>query len=558
MTPSTRSDAPRERGREHAAGDGDQIAGRRRRGLSLKIKFFLIITALVAAVGTIWGFFAIRATKAALEGRIRDEGVLLVRALAKPALEMIELYLLRQERGHRGSLPAEATAGFEQMLELSGPEEPSDLLGVEVAYAPGGTDMMLVKVATLASPRGIPRIEGIGLARTEKVGATEYSWGCVAVLEGGKKQSARYFKHPLYREGSGRPNGFVILVLSAKRIEWAINRIIGTVALWGVLCLALGMVVAYALAKMVARPVRILVRDMDIVARGDLDHETRPRSSDEIGLLAHTFNRMTRSLRRARELEREAERVEAELAMAREIQATLLPKQIPRLKGIELHAFYRSAYEVGGDYYDLFMTDPSHMALIVADVSGKGVPASLVMSVMRTAVRLIAPGKTSAAAILRRTNAAVARELRRGMFITAALAILDLRTRELVCASAGHNPVYVRRAAGDGIEEIKPRGVALGFDIEVDNASLFDKTLAEQVVPVGPGDIVLAYTDGVVEAMDRDREEFSAKRLRRFMREHDGGARSLVEALVAELDRHQGDAAQHDDITIVALRAAPA
>jgi sigma-B regulation protein RsbU (phosphoserine phosphatase) len=260
---------------------------------------------------------------------------------------------------------------------------------------------------------------------------------------------------------------------------------------------------------------------------------------------------MTQALAEAQEAERQAERIEGELATAREIQASLLPSKIPQIPGYEIFPYYRSAKEVGGDYYDFFAVDRERIGLIVADVSGKGIPGAMVMSQTRTTIRLLAPEEPSAARTLSKANAVIAREIKRGMFVTCLYAILNVRTRQLTVCSAGHNPMILWRQAKQSVDLVNPNGIALGFD----RGPIFDKTLQEVTLQLNRGDRAVLYTDGVVEAMSPEYEEYGDNRFYKFVRDHaQMPSKDMVIASIDDLDKHKGDAEQHDDITLVTFR----
>jgi sigma-B regulation protein RsbU (phosphoserine phosphatase) len=322
-------------------------------------------------------------------------------------------------------------------------------------------------------------------------------------------------------------------------------------AIFGLLFVAAGIALSVWLAGLITHPVNILVRDMDIVSRGDLEHEARPHSRDEIGLLAMAFNRMTRNLKEAQERQREADRINSELNMAKEIAASLLPFKIPSVPGYDIFATYISAREVGGDYYDFIPVDRTHLAFVAADASGKGIGAALIMANARSALRMMCVGNLSAADVLSKTNAVVTRDIKRGTFITIFYALLDVPNRELKISSAGHDPMIVYRAATGRCESYNPNCVAVGFD----PGPIFDKTVREETVKLYKGDRVVLYTDGVVEAMNEENEQWGFENLNAFVRDHANmKSRDFVRALESALAQHQGNAEQHDDITIVTFR----
>ena len=275
------------------------------------------------------------------------------------------------------------------------------------------------------------------------------------------------------------------------------------------------------------------------------------RTGEEMGKVGVQMRRMDKRLRSAKEKEKEIEHIESDLDAARDIQANLLPPKIPQIPGYDVFPFYRSATEVGGDYYDFFPIDSQRLAMVVADVSGKSIPGSMVMATTRTLLRLLGPQLGTASAIMRQTNTWVAKDIKRGMFVTAIFAVLDVRSREMAVCSAGHNPMVVFRERTGECELVNPNGIALGFDA----GPIFDRTLQERKITLEGGDRVVMYTDGVVEAMSEEHEEYGDERFYTFVRDHARmRSKDFVLALVRELDEHKGNAEQHDDITISTFR----
>ena len=235
---------------------------------------------------------------------------------------------------------------------------------------------------------------------------------------------------------------------------------------------------------------------------------------------------------------------------AREIQAHLLPAKIPQLPGFDIYQAYSPAKDVGGDYFDFIPVDRENLGVVVADVSGKGIPGSMVMSSTRTVLRMLAAGNISASDTLAQTNAIVARDIKRGMFVTAIYGVLNVRQKTFTVASAGHNPMVLFRARTGQCELVNPAGIALGFD----KGPIFNRAVKEQAIQLYKGDRVVLYTDGVVEAMDEKHEEFGDERFYKWVQANARiKSRDFVRALLRELDDHRGKADQHDDITVVTI-----
>jgi sigma-B regulation protein RsbU (phosphoserine phosphatase) len=307
------------------------------------------------------------------------------------------------------------------------------------------------------------------------------------------------------------------------------------------------------MSTLITEPIKTLMADITEVSAGNLDHQTSVTSTDEVGLLASTFNRMTQALKGAHDQELTTKALEHDLAIASEIQSNLVPKRMLKIPGYDISAYYRPSKEVGGDYYDFIEVDEHNEGIIVADVSGKGIPGSLVMTMARAFIRMEAERarNTSPGDTLGKANRMLAQDIKKGMFVTALYCILDKRTNVMKVASAGHNPMVVWRAATNQIQLVNPNGIALGFD----KGPVFERTVKEEMITLGRGDRIVLYTDGTVEAMDEDNQEFGDDKFFGLVKQlATRDSNQMLNLLVKSLDEHKGNAPQSDDITIVTLR----
>ena len=309
-----------------------------------------------------------------------------------------------------------------------------------------------------------------------------------------------------------------------------------------------------ALAEMKRSGVKLVV---PLVSQGELIGllNLGPRmsqqeySSDDRKLLSDLASQAAPAVRVAqlvRQQQAEAqqrERIEQELKVARLIQQTLLPKEVPTLDGYQLAAYYRPAREVGGDFYDFLELPDGRLALIVGDVTDKGVPAALVMATTRTMLRAAAQRLYSPGEVLERVNGVLHPDIPPNMFVTCLYAVLDPASGLLRYANAGHDLPY-RRYRG-GACELRATGMPLGL--------MPGMSYEEKEVHLEAGDSVLFYSDGIVEAHSPEREMFGFPRLQGFVGAHPGGA-ALMDFLLGELTRFVGEEwEQEDDITLVTL-----
>ena len=240
---------------------------------------------------------------------------------------------------------------------------------------------------------------------------------------------------------------------------------------------------------------------------------------------------------------RERERLEQEMKVARLIQQTLLPKEVPQLDRYDVSVYYQPAREVGGDFYDFILFDDGRVGIIVGDVTDKGVPAALVMATTRTLLRAAAEQLETPGAVLERVNNLLHPDIPQKMFVTCLYALLYPASGLLQYANAGHDLPY-RRLKG-GVDELRAIGMPLGL--------MPDMTYEEKEVTLEAGQTVLFHSDGLVEAHNPQGEMFGFPRLQALMAEHPGGAK-LVDFLLDELEKFTGpDWEQEDDVNLVTL-----
>ncbi|MBN1418916.1 MAG: SpoIIE family protein phosphatase [Planctomycetes bacterium] len=387
----------------------------------------------------------------------------------------------------------------------------------------------------------VPEAERAGIS----VSSVTYSDGRIRI-------PARRYKKPMILRDA--PVGYAEVWLAAQRIDQIKRRLSSGIVYSAIIAAIVGAGVSFLLATLFTRPIRQLARDMRVASTGNLEHRSTVRTSDELGDLARTFNRMIDGLKEAQATEADRKLFEQELKIATQIQQNLLPSQVPKAPGLDIAAYYMSAKEVGGDYYDFLAIDPHRLGIIVADVSGKGVPGSLVMTMTRSLIHLAAAEEGSPRETLIRVNRILARDMAPGMFVTAIYMVLDVRDFTLRIARAGHNEAILIRDAGGAIESIRPEGIALGMDRE---GRLFGTQLEEREISLSPGDFISIYTDGIVEGMDPAAKEYGADRFRELLASCRGRrAEAVTNRVLEDLNTHRRGADQSDDITIVVIRRA--
>lgn len=345
--------------------------------------------------------------------------------------------------------------------------------------------------------------------------------------------------------------GYVRVFISAAEIDKLRGELMQSVTLMTLLALLVSIGVGILVGSLLTRPVRVLKSDMAIVARGDLSHKSAVRTGDELEALAHAFNRMTTHLAEAQELEASRKALERELAIATRIQNALLPDEVPEIPGYQLATYYESAKEVGGDYYDFIEIGQNRYGVVVADVSGKGIPGSLVMTMTRSLIRMAARDSGDPARILGRANASLFTDMTRGMFVTCIYCDFDANRGTVAVGRAGHNAAYHYRAAEARLDELQPGGIALGFD----PGATFDQNLEIAEYALQPGDFLVLYTDGIIEAMDPEQNEYTPERFAAVLEAcHEYTAEEIVATVLADVEEHAQGAEPSDDITLVIIK----
>ncbi|MEI6072270.1 MAG: SpoIIE family protein phosphatase [Verrucomicrobiae bacterium] len=246
----------------------------------------------------------------------------------------------------------------------------------------------------------------------------------------------------------------------------------------------------------------------------------------------------------------EKKRLDHDLEIAREIQSILLPSRPPSVQGYELSGLNIPARQVSGDYFDYIRMDPSRLGVAIADVSGKGIPASLIMAMCRSVIRSEAVNKTSASEVLRLVNRQLYPDIKEDMFISMAYLILDADGGQVTLARAGHDAPLLYRAATGEVEKLNPKGMALG----IDSGEVFNRVCADYSFGLEKGDCILLYTDGATEALNPDGGEYGLPRLVQSLQASaPHGAASVVKYVAEDVKTFVGNFPQHDDITLLAI-----
>src|SRR5215472_7995529 len=357
---------------------------------------------------------------------------------------------------------------------------------------------------------------------------------------------------PIAEEGGQLKGGAILVTLPTDRMQIAMRNETRLATAVSGLVLLFGSIIAIFGARTISRPIADLTEMTRRIAGGDFTQRIDIRAKNELGVLAASFNGMTRrlaeSIEHLKETTAAKERIESELKIAHEIQMSMVPKIFPPFpdrKEFDIFATLVPAKEVGGDLYDLFFIDDDHLCFAVADVSGKGVPASLFMAVTKTLFKATAGNGGTPGEILARLNAEICRDNESCMFVTLFCAILNIRTGQVDYSNGGHNlPYYLHRDGVSPLENLGGRVLGL----------VQQSPYASGRMVLGPGEALLLYTDGVTEAMDSSETLYSVQRLERFLASNRGSSpRQMIGDLLSDVRQFAGGAPQSDDITVLAL-----
>jgi len=243
-------------------------------------------------------------------------------------------------------------------------------------------------------------------------------------------------------------------------------------------------------------------------------------------------------------------RLDHDLQVARDIQKILLPSSSPEVPGFHIAGVNLPASSVSGDYFDYVTVDPDRLGVAIADVSGKGIPASLIMAMCRSVLRGAARGQQSPAEVLREVNRQLFPDIKEDMFISAAYVLVNHVTGSMTLARAGHDAPLLYVAAAKTVTSIRPPGMALG----IDSGGVFDRVLQDHSLKLEKGDCLVLYTDGVTEALDAAGSEYGLDNMVQAIRESaSSGPTAVLQRLTDELQSFVGGHPQHDDITLIAI-----
>ncbi|MCL1911025.1 MAG: SpoIIE family protein phosphatase [Leptospirales bacterium] len=311
----------------------------------------------------------------------------------------------------------------------------------------------------------------------------------------------------------------------------------------------LSVIGAFLLSSATIRPIKELSKGMAIIGSGNFDYIIDVKRSDEIGMLADRFNWMTSQIHEAKNNEMKNRIMQEQLDMARDIQEGLNPMTYYHKGGIQIKGFTRAAQEVGGDYFDYIDIDENRIGVLISDVSGKGVPASLVMVMIRTVFTTYTKrvNDIDSAGVVTAINDSLSADFAIDKFATLFFFIYDRKKEELLFSNAGHGPLYCFKREEGVLTSTKLDGMPIGI---LENAKY-----QQAKVRLAPGDTIIMFTDGVKEMRNINEEEYGLDRiLDMLIKKHDMPADEFVKNLVDDVDDFRKDVPPHDDMTIVVFK----
>jgi HAMP domain-containing protein len=298
--------------------------------------------------------------------------------------------------------------------------------------------------------------------------------------------------------------------------------------------------------------VRALYRGTKRIAIGDMDTNIEIPNEDELGNLATSFNVMTKAVKKGREEAILRAHLESELDTARKIQEKLLPHEMPQLSGFEIAGTSIPSKQVGGDYFDFLDLGKGQLGIAIADVSGKGIPAALLMANLQASLHAQSLESEKVAEVANRINNLLVRSTDANMFVTFFYGLLDRHQSTFTSTNAGHNPPLLLRA-DQTMERLAEGGLVLGF--------LPNQTYMQQITTLQPGDILILYTDGITEARVPEEEKvigdklFGEDRLIQVIKDSASlSAREIQSAILQAVSNHTKNTPQGDDITLVIIK----
>lgn len=445
-------------------------------------------------------------------------------------------------------------------IELSAPVTPDFL--EDIAANLGPLDVTLWQRVSNGSDRSTVRIGNrdyrtIGKVSRKKLLPSPAWWGdpvvdgftqieAASVLQDGSVEKG----HPVFAFFKTRNSQLNHLIftslgdLSNAQMSW-----LAVVSLFFLLIEITALVIGVLVTRAITQTISELYKATQFVQQGNFSHRVKVERHDQLGELGESFNTMTTSITRLVEEQKQLQRLENEIGIASEVQNQLFPRGLPHVEGVEVEAICRAARTVSGDYYDFIPLGDAHVAFAIADISGKGISAALLMASLQAALRsqLLTPGSESmsTAELVARLNKHLVRNTGDDRFATFFVAIYNTKTRELRYTNAGHLPGFLLSEGKSTF--LHEGGIVLGI--------LDDYPYEEGVAHVPPDAVLIGYSDGLIEPENAYGEQFGIPRLEsEAHRIRHAAPRKIAESLMRATEEWAGSPEQADDMTIIVAK----
>jgi sigma-B regulation protein RsbU (phosphoserine phosphatase) len=448
-------------------------------------------------------------------------------------------------------------------VELSVPVEPPLLEKLSTSF--GQIEVMLLqrvesdrdsKAVTIGSKNYLP--VPFGRKRTRDRVLPEASSWIDPVVDGFSQMEAAYVRpdgrvehgHPVFAFFKARSSQLNHLILaSLGDLSSAQQFTLEIVAIVFLVIELVALIIGVVLTRAITNTVSDLYRATQFVQEGNFTHKVQVTRRDQLGMLGDSFNSMTNSISRLIDEQKQLQRLENEISIASEVQNQLFPRNFPHVEGVEVEAICRAARTVSGDYYDFIQLSPTHVAFAIADISGKGISAALLMASLQAALRsqLLAPGseRMSTAELVARLNKHLVINTGDDRFATFFVAIYDTASRTLRYTNAGHLPGFCL-SEGRAIY-LHKGGIVLGV--------VEDYEFEQETITVPHDAVLITYSDGLVEPENAYGEQFGIPRLEAAaQRLRNAVPRKIAESLMIATEEWSGSPEQADDMTIVVAK----
>ena len=510
------------RSREHEAPHG---------GMSLSTRFTLFMTLALAAVMTVAGFVLYK-TAAKVTSTVQERTLIdAVRLTGENEKVAAELRRLSTERELLQFLDKRLAAAYASSAELT---------------------QLRTELKAMWDERGAKSGElehSITWHQVEGQDVKEYASGEVKrfPIEIGAAKDSGYLLR--FSQGTEKKNFDLLAPASDEKAE---SGLLGLIIGVTVVVIAVGAMVSVWVAGQVSGPIEAIADDLRQISTGDLSHTTRARGVREVNVLARSIDRMTADLAAAQEAQLELSVREREVALASEVREALLANATPKRAGFEFGALCLSAPDLGGDFYDFISTPAGEVGLLVCDVSGRGLPGTLVGATARAYLRAELSRGEDLKQALFHVNRELAGDVRRGMYVSALYVLLDPQASTVRIACAGHKLPLVHLVASTGkVSLVQPEGIALGFDL----GPIFEGRLELAQLTLEAGDRLAIFNSGPAVLAGPAGLEFGEKQIYAQVQRHGArGTEEFLDRLRSVLEAHAAGVPLARDISILTLR----